>query len=624
MEKPLQLSPEEMRRQGYRTIDALVDALTAERPITRPATAADLRSQIDAPPPSEATPFDDALEALMGHVDARTDIGAGGYLAFIPGYSAWPGAMADLIASALNLDTCWWAGAAGPTQIELTVLGWFAGWLGYPPDADGILLSGGSAANLTALACARELVAGGMRDDLVIYVSDQSHSSIARAARTLGFSPEQVRVVAADRSFRMSTTALEQAMAADRRAGLTPLAVCANAGSTNTGAVDPLRELAALCEANGAWLHVDAAYGGFAVLTDRGKAELDGIDLADSVALDPHKWLFQPFECGALLVRRPGALQQAFQIMPDYLRDVTAETGVNLSDRGLQLTRSARALKVWLSLQVFGLDAFRQAIDNGLYLAAEAGRVIEASPTLELLAPIQLGIVAARRHPPGMDDEGELTRLNESLVTAIGQSGDILVSSTRLFGRTAIRMCFLNPTTTWAHLDRAIDLLEGAPVDITADEPPRPADRNPDLLSGWLGQVTSDGAGLTRIPLFADLPNPTAFARRGRERRLLPGDTLIEQWDAGREMHVILEGSMQVSDGGRELAQLGRGEFVGEMAALDWGGGYSTLRMASVEAVTAARVLSFDPADVRELMSVSPAARALIEDVARKRQQAAS
>jgi glutamate/tyrosine decarboxylase-like PLP-dependent enzyme len=622
MDAPLQLTAEDMRREGYRTIDALVEALTADRPVLKESSPAAMREAIDAPPPTDGSPFDQVLADLLGHLDTRAVLGAGGYLAFIPGFANWPGALADLIASALNIDACWWAGASAATQLELTVLAWFADWIGYPHDADGVLVSGGSAANLTALGCAREIRAGEMRDDLVIYVSNQSHSSVARAARTRGFRPERVRVVATDRSFRMSTEALERAMTADRRSGLTPLAVCANAGTTNTGAVDPLGSLATLCEAHGAWLHVDAAYGGFAALTERGKATLAGIERADSVALDPHKWLYQPFECGALLVREHDTLRRAFRIMPDYLRDVSTEASVNLSDRGLQLTRSSRALKVWTSVQTFGLDAFRQAIDTSLDLAQEAGRRIDASETLELMAPVELGVVAVRRHPAGTDDERVLTHLNDALVAEIERSRDILVSSTRLFGRTAIRMCFLNPTTTRQHLDRALDLLEHASVEPDRADSNPPGDRNPDVLSGWLGRTTSDAGDLARIELFAELDDPPAFAGRGRELRLLAGEPLIEQWDAGRDMHVILEGSVRVSQGEHDLATLGPGEFVGELAALDWGGGYGTLRNARVEAITDARVLSFDPADVRELLMLSPAARTVIEEVAQQRLRA--
>ncbi len=247
--------------------------------------------------------------------------------AFVPGCGTWPGALADLIASALNVEASTWLLAAGPIEVELEVLGWFKEWIGYPATASGILTSGGSAANMTALACARERVAGGMSDDLVLYVPDQTHASVARGARILGFRPHQVRVLPTDERFRIRLDALAGAIDRDLGAGRRPLLVCANAGSTSTGSVDPLPELAALCRDRGIWLHVDGAYGAFAVLAERGAQLLAGLELADSVTLDPHKWLFQPFECGCLLVREESALCEAFAISPDYLKDTDSARG---------------------------------------------------------------------------------------------------------------------------------------------------------------------------------------------------------------------------------------------------------------------------------------------------------
>jgi glutamate/tyrosine decarboxylase-like PLP-dependent enzyme len=205
-----------------------------------------------------------------------------GYLAFIPGEGTWPGALGDLIASALNVDTCWWLGASGPTMLELVVLDWFRQWVGYPEGASGVLVSGGSAANLTALACAREARIGAMDERSILYLSDQSHSSLARAARALGFRPDRVRVIPTDRQARMRPDALRSAVDADRAAGLEPLCVIGNAGTTAVGAIDPLAELSGICREHGIWLHVDGAYGAFACLTDRGRAALAGLDLADS------------------------------------------------------------------------------------------------------------------------------------------------------------------------------------------------------------------------------------------------------------------------------------------------------------------------------------------------------
>jgi aromatic-L-amino-acid decarboxylase len=625
-EKPslLTLDAERMREIGHRTVDALVDEMArcASGPILRDVSPEELRRRLQAPPPEHGLAYEEVLERVFTDVTpfrGRPD--APGYLAFVPGFTTWPSAMGDLIASALNLDSCWWAGGAGMTQLELTVLGWFAEWIGYPADASGVLVSGGSAANLTALACARERLAGAMRDDLVVYISAQSHSSMARAARALGFRPERVRIVPVDRAYHLRVDALERAVAADLAAGLRPLVVCANAGTTNTGAVDPLAELAEFCGAHGMWLHVDAAYGGFAAISERGRAALAGIELADSVTLDPHKWLFQPFEVGAILVRDPDALRLSFEILPDYLRDISSHTEVNFSDRGLQLSRMCRALKVWMSVQTFGLAAFRDAVDQSLDLAREAAARVEACAELELLAPVELGVVALRRRPAGMTDERRIDEVNLALVRTVEQSGDVYVSSTRLFGRQAIRLCVLNPTTTAAHVHRALDIIEGTSVDRLHLGAPAQPQRHPDVQAGWLSRPTMSAADLGWVPLFAcmEADDAASLVARASERRIQAGESLIDQWDTTRDVFVILDGTCTVRDGDREIATVGPGDFTGELAAIDWGAGYGTVRMARVEAKTACTLLALTPALLREALSRSEGARELVERTARDR-----
>ena len=620
----LQVDAERMREIGHLTIDALVDemARSGSQPVVREGSVTELRQRLQAPPPQRGVAYEQVLERVFTDVTpyrGRPD--AAGYMAFVPGFTTWPSAMADLIASALNLDSCWWAGGAGMAQLELTVLEWFAEWIGYPSDASGVLTSGGSAANLTALACARERLAGAMRDDLVVYISAQSHSSVARAARALGFRPERVRVVPVDRAYRLRLDVLERAVSADRAAGLRPLVVCANAGTTNTGAIDPLHDLADLCAAHGLWLHVDAAYGGFAVLSDRGRAALSGIERADSVTLDPHKWLFQPFECGALLVRDPDGLRLSFEILPDYLRDVSARTEVNFSDRGLQLSRMCRALKVWMSIQAFGLAAFRDAVDQSLDLAEEAAARVKASDELELLAPVELSVVALRRVPPGMTDERRIDAVNAALVDAVERSGEVYVSSTRLFGRQAIRLCILNPTTTATLVHRALDIIERTPIDELAMDVRTLPQRHPDVQAGWLTHPTVSAPDLAWVPLFACMePQDVAsLLERAGERRLQAGETLIEQWDTTRDVFIILDGTCRVRDGEREIATVGPGDFTGEMAAIDWGAGYGTVRLAQVEAQTSCTLLGLTPALLREVLSRSAGARELVERTARER-----
>ncbi|MET0260902.1 MAG: aminotransferase class I/II-fold pyridoxal phosphate-dependent enzyme, partial [Gaiellaceae bacterium] len=440
---PLGLDSQTMRELGYRTVDLLVERLERERggPPLRRATPTEMRGRLHGPPPEQPEPFGEILQRLERDVlpFASRD-GHPRFFGFVPFAGTWPGALGDLIASGSNLYAGSWMESAGASQVELEVLGWFKDWIGYPPDAAGSLVSGGSAGNITALACAREALAGPMRDDLVLYVSDQAHSSIARAARMLGFRPEQVRVLPSDERFRLAPETLRAAITADLARGLTPFSAVAQGGATNTGSVDPLDRLAEVCREHGAWLHVDAAYGGFAALADPGL--LPGLAHADSVTLDPHKWLYQPFECGCVLVRDGQALRNAFEILPDYLRDAEADAEeVNFSDLGLQLTRSARALKIWVSLRYFGLEAFRQAIRRSLEVAAAAARRVEESRTLELMAPPSLGVVCFRR---GDLDEAS----NAGLVSALERSGTGLISTTRLHGRFALRMCVLNHQST--------------------------------------------------------------------------------------------------------------------------------------------------------------------------------
>jgi glutamate/tyrosine decarboxylase-like PLP-dependent enzyme len=594
---PLALDAETMRELGYRTIDLLVERLQREEPPLRRASPVEMQERLRGPAPDAAVPFEEILTGLDRDVlpFASRD-GHPGFFGFIPFAGTWPGALGDLIASACNLYAGSWMESAGVSQVELEVLSWFKEWIGFPPDAAGSLVSGGSVANLTALACARETLAGPMRDDLVLYVSDQAHSSIARAARLLGFRPEQVRVLPSDDAFRLAPRTLSAAMDADVSRGLTPFAVAAQAGATNTGAVDPLEELAALCDERGAWLHVDGAYGGFAALADRGLVA--GIEGADSVTLDPHKWLYQPFECGCVLVRDGEALRRAFEMLPDYLHDASAAGGeVNFSDLGLQLTRSARALKLWVSLRYFGVDAFRAAIRRTLELAAGAARRAEASETLELMAPPSLGIVCFRRRD--LDDEG-----NAGVMAALERSGAGLVSSTRLRSRLALRLCVLNHQSTEADVERVLAFLESAEPE--AREPER--ERHPRIVSSWPGLPEADVPSLRELPLFAGLePDQAAqVAAHALLREGEIGEEVVEQWSLGSEFFVILEGTAVVAVDGMPARELGPGDFFGELRALKWGSGYAYPRLASVKATSPVRLLVFPEGSLQELVDRYP------------------
>jgi aromatic-L-amino-acid/L-tryptophan decarboxylase len=619
---PLSMSPAEMRTLGYQVVDLAIELMTEPGPVIRRADPETVMGLFDEAAPAAPAAFDELEPRLREILAFRARVDDPAYLAFIPGSGTWPGALADLLASALNIDTCWWLGSAGPNAMELAVLDWFRSWIGMPETAGGILVSGGSAANITALACAREIRVGGMRDDLVLYASDQSHSSNARAARLLGFQPHQVRVVPCDRNLRLEPGTLRRIVAADRAEGRRPLAVLANGGTTATGAVDPLTDLAALCAEEAMWLHVDAAYGAFAVLDPRGRAALAGIEQADSVTLDPHKWLFQPFECAALLVRDSSHLERAFAIAPPYMRDAAADMlEVNFCDRGLQLTRGFRALKIWLSLRYFGLDAFRAAIGRALDVAADAADRIERSQALELLAPPSLGMVAFRRVGSGLS-EPELDRANAALVAALGESGDAFVSSVRVHGRYAVRICVLNHGTAAQHVSRVLDYFESAPIPAAPADWPI-GDRNPPLERSWATRAAIDADAIRSIQVFDGVTDDQAAVLLAgcRELMLTAGDQVTAEWASDRELYGVLDGIVRVRRGDADVAMLPPGSHFGEIAALGWGAGYTYSRTATTEAVTAVRLVAFDPAVVADVMRLAPVIADRLERSAAERRR---
>ena len=341
-----------MRRIGHAVSDSVVEHLTTirEQPAQRSLSRSDAHASIDAPPPEHGEDFDSLLAFLQDRVfpyHAREPHPR--FMGYIPSSPTFPAIAGDWLATGYNFFAGVWSVASGPNEIELVVLDWFRQWLGMPAGTSGVLTSGGSAATLTAIVAARHAAdsSGERIPKLTLYTSEQAHSSVQRAAWIAGIPRPNVREIATDDGYRMRLDALEAAVARDRAAGLTPFAVVASAGTTNTGAVDPLNTIADFCARDSLWMHVDAAYAGFAALTERGAKALDGLGRADSVTLDPHKWLFVPFECGCLLARDPAALERAFSVHADYLTDVRArEREVNFADRSLQLTRSSHALEV--------------------------------------------------------------------------------------------------------------------------------------------------------------------------------------------------------------------------------------------------------------------------------------
>ena len=458
----LVLSPDDMRRLADAATGALVARLEGLREAApwRGASRAVLEPLFAGPPPEEGSDPVAVLERAVRDVlpvAARVDHPR--FLAFVPSAPTWPGVIADYLAAGFNTFQGTWLGSGGPSQIELVVIDWFREWIGYPDSGGGLFTSGGSAAILDALVAAREQA--GSPERPAVFLSDQTHSAGERAARIVGVRRDGVVVVPSDTDFRLQPAALAGAVHKARQEGFAPIAVCANAGTTNTGAIDPLPAIADVCAAESLWLHVDAAYGGFAVLTERGKRLLAGLERADSISLDAHKWLYQPFEAGCVMVRDVATLVRAFSVNPDYLQDTKLGLEhVNFADRGYQLTRSFRALKVWMSIQTFGLARFRAAIGHTIELADRAGELVRRTPCLELLSPPSLGVLCFRYRPEGPAwTEERLAQLNEAIQARVIESGTAMISSTRLRGAWSLRLCILSHQTTW---DDVRDILERA------------------------------------------------------------------------------------------------------------------------------------------------------------------
>jgi aromatic-L-amino-acid decarboxylase len=451
----LELSDDEMRALGHRVVDLISDhfARLSEKRVGTKGDPAVLRPSLLQPPPAKPVSPDEIFATLTRDVFTNMmNVGHPRFFAFVPIPSNFVSAMADALASGMNVFSGSWLGGSGPVALELAVIDWLRQWCGLPDSAGGLFVSGGSMANLTAIVAARHARLNDRIDGAVVYFSDQTHSSIDRAWFVAGFLPEQIRRIPSDAQFRLPPDELVRHIAEDRAAGLRPFAVVANAGTTNTGAVDPLLEIAAISKVNDLWMHVDGAYGAAAALCDRGRVLLQGIELADSLSLDPHKWLFQSMECGCVLLRDAGILKSTYRIMPEYLADVHRNASeVNPCDYGIQLTRTFRALKLWMSIQYFGLDAFRAAMERGFELAEFAESKLRAMPGWEIVTPAQMGIVTF--HHPDADYE----KIHDAMLA----QGFALATSTVLKGRTVLRFCMINPRTTEEDIERTLDWIDG-------------------------------------------------------------------------------------------------------------------------------------------------------------------
>jgi aromatic-L-amino-acid decarboxylase len=442
-----------MRALTAPVLELLVEFISGldSRPASANELSPELLAEVSFPPPEHPGEFGPLLERASRAASAAYETAGPSYLAYIPGGGLFTAALGEFLASGLNRYTGKVTPAPALVALEASVLRWLCDIFDFPETAQGLLTTGGSIANLTALAAARARHAEGETDRATVYVGEHAHGSLAKAARTIGIARPHLRMVRSTANLRLDLAHLRELIAADRAAGLIPTSICAAAGTTNTGTVDPLDEIAELAAEEGVWFHVDAAYGGFFQLTGRGRTRLAGIERADSITLDPHKSLFLPFGTGALVVRSADALRHAFAEGADYLQDLGESNGLpDFDSLSVELSRDFRGLRLWLPLHLHGVAAFREQLDEKLDLARLAHETLAADPRLEVPWTPDLSVVAFRLRDG--DDEEQLEFLER-----INASQRVLLSSTRLEGKIYLRLAILSFRT---HEDRVREVLE--------------------------------------------------------------------------------------------------------------------------------------------------------------------
>jgi len=479
---PLEPTRDEIMRMGEAALRVAADYFDTVRdmPISPAPVSPALSEPLGPSAPVEGVPFDELLHRVESTViPASRHSGHPRFFGYVNSPGTPATALADLLASALDQNLTSWRSAPGPTEMERQTVGWIREILGLAPGADGLFVSGGSMANLCGLTAARDARAGigvaaagcqALDSALRIYASEEVHHSIQKAAGLLGIGRGNVRLVPTDARFRMRTDLLEEAIREDGASGYRPICVVATAGTVNTGAVDDIEAIADVAETHGLWLHVDASYGGFAALSPTHKPLFRGIERADSVALDPHKWLYVPLDCGCIVYRNPAAARLPFAHDAEYTRVIghTDDQSFAFWDFGPELSRRFRALKVWMALAHAGTRTLGEVIASNCDCARYLAELVEEADDFEMLAPVELSIFCFRYVPPeyrGIEDEGraeELDRLNESILADVQREGSSYLSNARINGRFALRGCVLNYRTTRNDMRLLLDDIRAA------------------------------------------------------------------------------------------------------------------------------------------------------------------
>ncbi|MBU5592975.1 aspartate aminotransferase family protein [Clostridium sp. MSJ-4] len=411
--------------------------------------------------PAKGCPIDTVVTEMMEEVyKYRALSNHPRFFGFVPGPASMLSWLGDIMTAAYNIHAATWSTSSAASCIEQNLIHWLCTKAGYTKKSGGLFVSGGSMANMTALTAARDKILKEEKQHLgVAYVSEQTHSSVAKGLRIIGIPNTRIRKIPTDPWFRMDINQLKAAIEADIADGLIPFVVVASAGTTNTGSIDPLQEIASICHSYDIWMHVDGAYGASVLLTKKYKHLLKGIEAADSISWDAHKWLFQTYSCGMVLVKDRSNLFNSFNAHPEYLKDLEAKEGqVNYGDMGMELTRPARGLKLWFTLQVMGSDAIGYAIEHGFQLAEWAEDELKKKKDWEILSHAQLAIVNFRFAPSDLTEK-QIDELNQNISKAIIDDGYAGVFTTELNGKKVLRICALNPDATESDMRNTVNLL---------------------------------------------------------------------------------------------------------------------------------------------------------------------
>jgi aromatic-L-amino-acid decarboxylase len=456
----LEFPPAEMRAMAEAVVNRAIDHLVSlpSQPSCGDVDAADLCRRLREPAPEEGSALVPLLDCLFEDCIPRSFTTPGaGYLAYVPGGGVYPAALAEFIASTTNRYTGVWQAAPALVQLEANALDWLREWMGFPAGARGLFTTGGSMANFNAIVCARERHLGHDIRRGVLYTSDQVHHSVLKSAKLAGVMPDRVRAIACDASYRLPVDALRAAIARDRREGLTPFAVVSSAGTTNTGAVDPLDAIADACAAEGLWHHVDGAYGAFFHLCDELRGTLNGLSRADSLTLDPHKGMFLPYGTGALLVRDGAALRVAHEATADYLPAMPHPADFyDPSQHGPELSRGFPGLRVWLTVKMYGTKAFRGAVAEKRALAVEAASRVAALPGIVIDAPPELSLFAFHLTWPGASRAQEDAATRALMDETTGR-GRVMITGAVARRRYLGRVCVLSFRTHQPQIDALVE-----------------------------------------------------------------------------------------------------------------------------------------------------------------------